>query len=280
MEGSSNSETTQIEPMEQDKFQGSNDSETTQIEPMEQDKFQSNNVSAITQIEVMEQDYDSFTKNQKDLKEAVEKLVEIRSKIKSATDMYIKTQTEFILERKAKRKSITNIVKQVLQELFPDVSKYTADHGYNVADWIYENCLGMCRKSDGTFDSKYWKVNTLGRRLSDTSFSEEFKGVGEEIHDIITNALKTMNARAKATSTTQVTFGESLEEQFGQSFEENSRKHLGSMIVDESWKLETLIEAALDCTMYETQETSKLNSIEENLELASEDKETKEVYLC
>jgi hypothetical protein len=280
MEGSSNSETTQIEPMEQDKFQGSNDSETTQIEPMEQDKFQSNNVSAITQIEVMEQDYDSFTKNQKDLKEAVEKLVEIRSKIKSATDTYIKTQTEFILERKAKRKSITNIVKQVLQELFPDVSKYTADHGYNVADWIYENCLGMCRKSDGTFDSKYWKVNTLGRRLSDTSFSEEFKGVGEEIHDIITNALKTMNARAKPTSTTQVTFGESLEEQFGQSFEENSRKHLGSMIVDESWKLETLIEAALDCTMYETQETSKLNSIEENLELASEDKETKEVYLC
>jgi hypothetical protein len=111
MEGSSNSETTQIEPMEQDKFQGSNDSETTQIEPMEQDKFQSNNVSAITQIEVMEQDYDSFTKNQKDLKEAVEKLVEIRSKIKSATDTYIKTQTEFILERKAKRKSITNIVK-------------------------------------------------------------------------------------------------------------------------------------------------------------------------
>ena len=52
------------------------------------------------------------------------------------------------------------------------------------------------------------------------------------------------------------------------------------MILDESWKLETLIEAALDCTMYETQETSKLNSIEENLELASEDKETKEVYLC
>ena len=256
----------------------SSNSETTQIEPMEQDKFQGSNVSAITQIEVMEQDYDSFTKNQKDLKEAVEKLVEIRSKIKSATDMYIKTQTEFILERKAKRKSITNIVKQVLQELFPDVSKYTAEHGYNVADWIYENCLGMCRKSDGTFDSKYWNVNTLGRRTSERSFSKEFKSVGDEILDIITNALKTMNARA--TSTTQVTFGESMEEQCGHSFEENSRKHLGSMILDESWKLETLIEAALDCTMYETQETSKLNSIDENLELASEDKETKEVYLC
>ena len=57
---------------------------------------------------------------------------------------------------------------------------------------------------------------------------------------------------------------------------------MGSIILCESWKLETLIEAALNChNMYdgETQEASKLHSIEENSKLASKTKEDEEVCL-
>jgi hypothetical protein len=272
MEGSKNSETNQMEPMEQDKIQGSNNSAIIQTE--QDEVIQNPDVLANSNF---------FTKNQNDLKEAIEKFVEIRLKIHSSTEEFVKAQCEYMKERKERRKSVSNLVKQLHRELFPDISKYTAEHGYFVADWIYENCLGMRRNSDGTFDRTYWQVNALGRRLTERSFSDEFKSIGDEILDIIRNAIKTMNAQAtEVTSTTQVTFGEPLEEQFGESFEESSRKSLGSIILCESWKLETLIEAALNChNMYdgETQEASKLHSIEENSKLASKTKEDEEVCL-
>lgn len=222
-------------------------------------------------------DGNSLTKVQKDLKEAVEKFLEIRTTMKTSTATFVQEQKRYMEEKKLRRKTVSDFVKLLHRDLFPNISKYTAEHGYIVADWIFENCLGMHRNSDGSFDEKYWKVNSAGYRLSEKSFTDEYSSLGEEIQDIIRNAIKTMNASAKEfTSTNQVTFKDPLEEAFGEPFEESSRKTLNSIIVSESWKLETLIEAALDysCAL----DYSSINA--SNSELASKDNEDKQVCLC